>query len=98
MVLTQDEGKGSCALSGYHLDDGHLALWCRPASLECLRLRVKDVDFTYHPIVVRDGKGRKDRVTMLPQHAKAPLRRHLHDNQRLHAQDVQAGAGHIYLP
>ena len=66
--------------------------------LECLRLRVKDVDFTYNHIVVRDGKGRKDRVTMLPQQVKAPLQRHLHDVQQLHGQDVQAGAGHVYLP
>jgi integrase len=47
--------------------------------LECIRLRVKDVDFVYNQIVVRDGKGHKDRGTMLPQHVKAPLQRHLHD-------------------
>jgi integrase len=52
---------------------------------ECLRLRVKDVDFAYNQIVVRDGKGHQDRMTMLPQHVKAPLRRHLHDVQKLHA-------------
>jgi len=46
--------------------------------MECIRLRVKDVDFSYNQIVVRDGKGHKDRVTMLPQHVKAPLQRHLH--------------------
>src|SRR5882724_6420185 len=45
--------------------------------MECIRLRVKDVDFSYNQIVVRDGKGHKDRVTMLPQHVKAPLQRHL---------------------
>lgn len=49
-------------------------------------------------IVVRDGKGRKDRVPMLPRQVKASLQRHLHDVQRLHMQDVQAGAGHVYLP
>ena len=66
--------------------------------LECLRLRVKDVDFIYNQIGVRDGKGRKDRVTMRPQQVQAPLQRHLHDVRQLHAQDVQAGAGHVYLP
>ncbi len=47
--------------------------------MECIRLRVKDVDSSYNQIVVRDGKGHKDRVTMLPQHIKAPLQRHLHN-------------------
>ena len=66
--------------------------------MECLRLRVKDVDFFYNQIVVRDGKGHRDRVTMLPQNIKMPLQRHLQDVHQLHAQDLQAGAGHIYLP
>src|SRR5437762_7794821 len=66
--------------------------------MECLRLRVKDVDFLYNQIVVHDGKGHQDRVTMLPQQVKAPLQRHLHDVQTLHAQDLQADAGHVYLP
>ncbi len=44
---------------------------------ECLRLRVKDVDFTYDQITVRDGKGEKDRVTMLPASLKAELQKHL---------------------
>ena len=57
-----------------------------------------EVDFFYNQIVVRDGKGHKDRLTMLPQHVKAPLQRHLHDVKKLHAQDLQAGAGHGYLP
>jgi len=53
--------------------------------MECLRLRVKDVDFFYNQIVVRDGKGRRDRVTMLPQNIKMPLQRHLQDVHQLHA-------------
>jgi integron integrase len=65
---------------------------------ECLRLRVKDIDFAYNQIVVRDGKGHKDRITMLPQHVKAPLQRHLEAVKQLHAQDLQTGAGHGYLP
>jgi integron integrase len=65
---------------------------------ECLRLRVKDVDFAYNQIVVRDGKGQKDRITMLPQHIKEPLQQHLHTVKQLHAQDLQTGAGHVYLP
>ena len=45
--------------------------------MECLRLRVKDIDFGYHQMVVRDGKGQKDRVTMLPQALEPSLQRHL---------------------
>jgi len=47
--------------------------------MECLRLRVKDLDFAYNQIVVRHGKGQKDRVTMLPQHVKAALQQHVVD-------------------
>ena len=66
--------------------------------LACIRLWVKDVDFVHNQIVVRDGKGHKDWVTMVPQHIKAPLPRHLHDVHKLHAQALQTGAGHAYLP
>lgn len=66
--------------------------------MECIRLRVKDVDFAYNQIVVRDGKGQQDRVTMLPQQVKEPLQQHLRTVKGLHEQDRQAGAGHVYLP
>jgi integrase len=48
--------------------------------------------------VVRDGKGHKDRVTMLPQNVQASLQRRLQEVKKLHRQDLQAGAGHVYLP
>lgn len=66
--------------------------------LECLRLRVKDVDFSYLQILVRDGKGDKDRVTMLPQKLTAPLRKHLERVRRLHVQDLKEGFGEVHLP
>jgi len=66
--------------------------------MECLRLRVKDLDFAYNQIVVRHGKGQKDRVTMLPQHVKAALQQHLVDVQRLYTQDLTTGSGGVYLP
>jgi len=66
--------------------------------MECIRLRVKDIDFAYNQIVVRDGKGQKDRVTMLPQHVKAALQQHLLDVQHLHTQDLDTGGGGAYLP
>ena len=66
--------------------------------LECLRLRVKDVDFGRGELLVRAGKGGKDRRTMLADAACEPLRRHLVAVERLHARDVAAGGGRAPLP
>ena len=66
--------------------------------LECVRLRVKDVDFTYHHITVRDGKGAQDRVTMLPRALVEPLQRHLARVKLLHEEDLLEGYGEVYLP
>lgn len=66
--------------------------------IECLRLRVKDVDFAYHQIVVRDGKGEKDRITMLPQSLIPSLREQLQRVGMLHQRDLDAGFGAVYLP
>jgi len=66
--------------------------------MECLRLRVKDVDFGYQQLVVRDGKGHKDRVTPLAHTLKEPLQRHLIRVKTLHEQDLKEGFGQVYLP
>ena len=66
--------------------------------LECLRLRVKDVDLGYRQILVRDGKGEKDRVTMLPEKLLGPLRAHLERVRGLHGRDLRAGYGEVHLP
>jgi integron integrase len=66
--------------------------------MECLRLRVKDLDFTPRQIIVRDGKGMEDRVTMLPESLIMPLQEHLSPVKRIHAQDVAQGVGPVYLP
>jgi integron integrase len=66
--------------------------------LECARLRVKDVDFTRREIVVREGKGNKDRVTMLPAALAAPLQAHLARVRALHDADLREGYGAVYLP
>ena len=66
--------------------------------MECLRLRVKDLDFGTSQIVVRDGKGQKDRVTVLSETLKEPLKRHLEKVKALHQQDLKAGFGEVYLP
>lgn len=65
---------------------------------ECLKLRVKDIDFGYRQILVRDGKGGKDRVTMLPQAVVAPLQEHLKRAKLLHERDVAEGFGDVELP
>ncbi len=66
--------------------------------MECLRLRVKDVDFAQRQIIVRDGKGMKDRVTVLPDSLVEPLQAHLRRVKMIHEQDLGKGYGAVYLP
>jgi integron integrase len=66
--------------------------------LECLRLRVKDVDFAREQLTVRGGKGDRDRATVLPRACHAPLRRHLERIRVQHERDVRQGAGWMELP
>jgi len=66
--------------------------------LDCCRLRVKDVDFHRRELTVRDGKGRKDRVTMLPEKLRAPLAAHLDRVRKQHEADLGQGAGSVELP
>jgi integron integrase len=66
--------------------------------LECCRLRVKDVDFAANQIVIRDGKGRKDRVTMLPAAVRTLLAQHIDQVRAQHEADLRRGAGWVELP
>ncbi|MBU0499069.1 MAG: integron integrase [Gammaproteobacteria bacterium] len=66
--------------------------------LEGLRLRVKDVEFERREIIVREGKGNKDRVTVLPENLILPLKAHLEGVKALHEKDLAAGLGEVYLP
>ena len=66
--------------------------------MECLQLRVKDIDFTSNQIVVRAGKGDKDRHTMLPAAVKEPLARHLEIIKEQHRRDLERGLGRVTLP
>ena len=66
--------------------------------MECVRLRVKDLDFDYRQVTVRDGKGQKDRATMLPQLIVELLKMHLEKVRALHEQDLREGFGEVYLP
>jgi len=66
--------------------------------IECLSLRVKDIDFAYRQVLVRDGKGAKDRVTMLPENLVQPLQAHLGRVRLLHRRDLDEGCGEVSLP
>ena len=66
--------------------------------MELLRLRVKDVDFERNQIMVRGGKGDKDRSTMLPDKLKLELQRHLERVKLIHAEDLREGLGAVWLP
>ena len=66
--------------------------------MECLRLRVQDVDFNQNQITVRDGKGDKDRVTMFPESVKKPLAEHLSKVKKIHESDIEKGLGRVLLP
>jgi len=66
--------------------------------MECLRLRVKDIDFGMHQIMVRDGKGKIDRVTLLPESVKADLKEQLDQAKAIHEYDISQGYGKVYLP
>lgn len=99
VVFTREEAKAVLAqLSGmYHL----MATLLYGAGLrlsECLELRVKDMDFSYKQITVRDAKGDKDRVTLLPESITEALKQHLVKVKKLHEKDLEAGYGMVYLP
>ena len=66
--------------------------------LEAVRLRVKDVDFNQAQIIVREGKGNKDRVTMLPAALVGPLQKQLARVKAIHEMDIREGFGRVYLP
>jgi integron integrase len=99
VVLTGDEVHAVLArLEGSNSLVARLLYGTGLRIMECLRLRVKDVVFERGEILVRDGKGAKDRVTMLPESLVSPLRIHLERVRELHRQDLAAGHGEVYLP
>lgn len=65
--------------------------------MECVRLRVKDMDFAQRQIMIRDGEGQKDRVTMLAERYLQPLQEHLAQIKVQHEQDLAQGNGAVYL-
>ncbi len=99
VVLTHIEVKNILKeMSGTHRIIASLLYGSGMRVNECLRLRVKDVDFAMGHIIVRDGKGEKDRVTILPKSIISELKRHLASVKLKHQQDLCEGFGSVYLP
>lgn len=98
VVLTREEVNAVLArLEGVHSLMAGLLYGSGLRLMECVRLRVKDVDFAQRQIMVRDGKGQKDRVTMLPERYLPPLQEQLARVKVLHDQDLALGHGAVYL-
>lgn len=99
VVLTQDEVQAVLSrLSGTHWLVAGLLYGSGLRIMEALRLRIKDVEFARGEILVREGKGFKDRVTMLPAVLAEPLKAHLKQVRALHEQDLAEGYGEVHLP
>ncbi|ODS32868.1 MAG: hypothetical protein SCARUB_01974 [Candidatus Scalindua rubra] len=98
VVLAREEvGRLLSALSGMHALMAGLLYGSGLRLKECLSLRVKDVDFAQNQIVVRDGKGHKDRITILPKRYHGPLRDQLTRVKKLHKEDIAKGLGEVYF-
>jgi len=98
-VLTKAEVRQVLGqLSGMHRMLVELLYGSGIRSLECVRLRVKDLDFSRQELTVRDGKGAKDRRTMLPGSLIGPFQHHLQTVKQMHTTDLAEGNGCVYLP
>jgi integron integrase len=99
VVLTVDEaGRLLGSLSGEKWLMASLLYGAGLRLLECLRLRVHDIEFDRRQILVRNGKGGKDRVTVLPEPVTEPLRRQIERVRIIHEEDLSEGFGEVYLP
>jgi integron integrase len=99
VVLTREEVKAVLAqLTGDKWLRASLMYGAGLRLMECLRLRVQDIDFARNEITVRDGKGARDRVTMLPESLKTPLQEHLRKVKAIHEKDLRDGYGRVPLP
>ena len=99
VVLTRDQVRSLIAvISGTHQLMARLMYGTGMRLMECVRVRVKDVDFDYHQIVVRNGKGGKDRVVPLPEVLNDALAKHLRTVRTVHNDDCARGFGEVYLP
>ncbi len=85
-------------MSGTHVLMAQLLYGSGLRLMECIRLRIQDVDFGQNKIYVRNGKGGKDRTTFLPSAIRHALKNHIDRIEILHHQDLEEGFGHVYLP
>lgn len=98
-VLNRDEVKRLIAnLEGTYQLMAGIVYGSGMRLLECLRLRVKDVNLEKNILTVREGKGMKDRITTLPQKYKGAIKAHLKEVRALHNEDLAKGFGEVYLP
>lgn len=98
VVMTRDELRSVIQeLHGVYRLTASLMYGSGLRLMECLRLRVQDLDLQTHQVLVRDGKGAKDRITMLPQSVVRPLSAHLKRGRTLHQRDVREGWGRVVL-
>jgi integron integrase len=99
VVFTRAEAHAVLArMNGEHQLMAELLYGSGLRLMECVRLRVKDIDFGYGQITVRDGKGLRQRVTLLPQRLRRSLQLHLAHVRALHQRDLASGGGRVYLP
>jgi len=99
VVLTKDEVKRVIiAMFGVHQLMAKLLYGSGLRLMECIRLRVHDIDFDMNEITIRDGKGFKDRITILPEPVQLALREHLERVKILYEKDLADGFGQVYLP
>ena len=98
-VLSTDEVKRVlCRLHGVYHIIGYLLYGSGMRLMECLRLRVKDIDFELHTVTLRETKSNRDRVTVLPQAVVGPLKLHLAKVKAQHEEDLANGFGRVALP
>lgn len=98
ILSRQEVGSIISQLQGTHWLIASLLYGSGLRLMECLRLRVQDIDFNYKCIMVRDGKGAKDRVTILPMELLDALQQQIRRVKEIHRADIQQGLGRVYLP
>jgi len=98
-VLSRDEVKNLLSfLDGAYLLMAQLMYGCGLRLMECLRLRIKDLDFENDLLMVRSGKGEKDRALIIPEKIKGELSKHVASVKEIHDQDMKMGYGEVSLP
>jgi integron integrase len=99
VVMTQAEVQRVIShIGGTHLLMAKMLYGCGLRLMECVRLRIQDLDFDRNIVYVRAAKGGKDRTTLFPQSIQPELRRHLEKVKRIHDEDHAKGYGEVYLP